>query len=190
MSAHSRSSLQYVGLCFFSNVDTILMNQWKHSNWGHLSFSVSSSVRQCAFFHTMVMKDKDQILGNSSPSSSSVCEVQAYPCNVVSRFTLLIWCVIWRTPSLYKLNISSVNMHLVTKMWPTQAPRAKVNRKVLVLVLFSKCSVFVYQFLLYWWLVLCVTERDEATIESSDQNATSFTEVDKRVKRRLLMGNN
>ncbi|XP_029284475.1 signal peptide, CUB and EGF-like domain-containing protein 2 isoform X4 [Cottoperca gobio] len=32
----------------------------------------------------------------------------------------------------------------------------------------------------------CV-ERDEATIESADHNATSFTEVDKRVKRRLLM---
>ncbi|XP_061598844.1 signal peptide, CUB and EGF-like domain-containing protein 2 isoform X4 [Cololabis saira] len=32
----------------------------------------------------------------------------------------------------------------------------------------------------------CV-ERDEATIESSDHNATSITEVDKRVKRRLLM---
>uniref|UniRef100_A0A672JBU5 Signal peptide, CUB and EGF-like domain-containing protein 2 n=1 Tax=Salarias fasciatus TaxID=181472 RepID=A0A672JBU5_SALFA len=30
-------------------------------------------------------------------------------------------------------------------------------------------------------------ERDEATGESSDHNATSFTEVDKRVKRRLLM---
>ncbi|XP_034073926.1 signal peptide, CUB and EGF-like domain-containing protein 2 isoform X7 [Gymnodraco acuticeps] len=32
----------------------------------------------------------------------------------------------------------------------------------------------------------CV-ERDEATTESADHNATSFTEVDKRVKRRLLM---
>ncbi|XP_047187632.1 signal peptide, CUB and EGF-like domain-containing protein 2 isoform X5 [Scophthalmus maximus] len=32
----------------------------------------------------------------------------------------------------------------------------------------------------------CV-ERDEASTESSDHNATSFTEVDKRVKRRLLM---
>ncbi|KAM7015760.1 signal peptide, CUB and EGF-like domain-containing protein 2 isoform 6-T6 [Tautogolabrus adspersus] len=32
----------------------------------------------------------------------------------------------------------------------------------------------------------CV-ERDEATAESADHNATSFTEVDKRVKRRLLM---
>ncbi|XP_078140267.1 signal peptide, CUB and EGF-like domain-containing protein 2 isoform X1 [Centroberyx gerrardi] len=32
----------------------------------------------------------------------------------------------------------------------------------------------------------CV-ERDEATTESSDHNSTSFTEVDKRVKRRLLM---
>ncbi|XP_039866805.1 signal peptide, CUB and EGF-like domain-containing protein 2 isoform X5 [Simochromis diagramma] len=32
----------------------------------------------------------------------------------------------------------------------------------------------------------CV-ERDEATTESLDHNATSFTEVDKRVKRRLLM---
>ncbi|XP_029986881.1 signal peptide, CUB and EGF-like domain-containing protein 2 isoform X5 [Sphaeramia orbicularis] len=32
----------------------------------------------------------------------------------------------------------------------------------------------------------CV-ERDEATTESSDHNTTSFTEVDKRVKRRLLM---
>ncbi|XP_062279079.1 signal peptide, CUB and EGF-like domain-containing protein 2 isoform X4 [Scomber scombrus] len=30
-------------------------------------------------------------------------------------------------------------------------------------------------------------ERDEATTEASDHNATSFTEVDKRVKRRLLM---
>ncbi|XP_070692271.1 signal peptide, CUB and EGF-like domain-containing protein 2 isoform X1 [Pempheris klunzingeri] len=30
-------------------------------------------------------------------------------------------------------------------------------------------------------------ERDEATTESSDHNVTSFTEVDKRVKRRLLM---
>ncbi|XP_038557584.1 signal peptide, CUB and EGF-like domain-containing protein 2 isoform X5 [Micropterus salmoides] len=30
-------------------------------------------------------------------------------------------------------------------------------------------------------------ERDEATTESSDHNATSVTEVDKRVKRRLLM---
>uniref|UniRef100_A0A8C7TSD3 Signal peptide, CUB domain, EGF-like 2 n=1 Tax=Oncorhynchus mykiss TaxID=8022 RepID=A0A8C7TSD3_ONCMY len=34
----------------------------------------------------------------------------------------------------------------------------------------------------------CV-ERDETTTESSDHNATSFTEVDKRVKRRLLMEN-
>uniref|UniRef100_A0A3B3DYG5 Signal peptide, CUB and EGF-like domain-containing protein 2 n=1 Tax=Oryzias melastigma TaxID=30732 RepID=A0A3B3DYG5_ORYME len=32
----------------------------------------------------------------------------------------------------------------------------------------------------------CV-ERNEATMESSDHNATSFTEADKRVKRRLLM---
>ncbi|XP_041651143.1 signal peptide, CUB and EGF-like domain-containing protein 2 isoform X9 [Cheilinus undulatus] len=32
----------------------------------------------------------------------------------------------------------------------------------------------------------CV-ERDESTTESADHNATSFTEVDKRVKRRLLM---
>ncbi|XP_071345428.1 signal peptide, CUB and EGF-like domain-containing protein 2 isoform X6 [Trachinotus anak] len=32
----------------------------------------------------------------------------------------------------------------------------------------------------------CV-ERDEATVESSEHNATSVTEVDKRVKRRLLM---
>ncbi|KAM8894665.1 signal peptide, CUB and EGF-like domain-containing protein 2 isoform 6-T6 [Spinachia spinachia] len=32
----------------------------------------------------------------------------------------------------------------------------------------------------------CV-ERDEATTESADHNATSFAEVDKRVKRRLLM---
>ncbi|XP_031180116.1 signal peptide, CUB and EGF-like domain-containing protein 2 isoform X4 [Sander lucioperca] len=30
-------------------------------------------------------------------------------------------------------------------------------------------------------------ERDEATTESADHNVTSFTEVDKRVKRRLLM---
>uniref|UniRef100_A0AAV2LN63 Signal peptide, CUB and EGF-like domain-containing protein 2 n=1 Tax=Knipowitschia caucasica TaxID=637954 RepID=A0AAV2LN63_KNICA len=30
-------------------------------------------------------------------------------------------------------------------------------------------------------------ERDEATTETADNNATSFTEVDKRVKRRLLM---
>ncbi|XP_072320674.1 signal peptide, CUB and EGF-like domain-containing protein 2 isoform X3 [Eucyclogobius newberryi] len=30
-------------------------------------------------------------------------------------------------------------------------------------------------------------ERDEATTESADNNATAFTEVDKRVKRRLLM---
>ncbi|XP_063738154.1 signal peptide, CUB and EGF-like domain-containing protein 2 isoform X4 [Eleginops maclovinus] len=30
-------------------------------------------------------------------------------------------------------------------------------------------------------------ERDEATTESADHNTTSFTEVDKRVKRRLLM---
>lgn len=36
---------------------------------------------------------------------------------------------------------------------------------------------------------LCVTERDEATTESSDHNATSSTEADKRVKRRLSMGN-
>uniref|UniRef100_A0A4W5LNM8 Signal peptide, CUB domain, EGF-like 2 n=1 Tax=Hucho hucho TaxID=62062 RepID=A0A4W5LNM8_9TELE len=34
----------------------------------------------------------------------------------------------------------------------------------------------------------CV-ERDETTTESSDHNATSFIEVDKRVKRRLLMEN-
>lgn len=49
-----------------------------------------------------------------------------------------------------------------------------------------------------WWLcvpffycifdLFWVTERDEATTEASDHNATSFTEVDKRVKRRLLMG--
>ncbi|XP_071237548.1 signal peptide, CUB and EGF-like domain-containing protein 2 isoform X1 [Salvelinus alpinus] len=34
----------------------------------------------------------------------------------------------------------------------------------------------------------CV-DRDETTTESSDHNATSFTEVDKRVKRRLFMEN-
>lgn len=38
--------------------------------------------------------------------------------------------------------------------------------------------------------MLCVTERDEASTDTSDHNSTSFTEVDKRVKRRLLMGNN
>lgn len=37
---------------------------------------------------------------------------------------------------------------------------------------------------------LCITERDEASTDASDHNSTSFTEVDKRVKRRLLMGNN
>lgn len=39
-------------------------------------------------------------------------------------------------------------------------------------------------------MVLYVTERDEASTESADHNTTSFTEVDKRVKRRLLMGKN
>uniref|UniRef100_A0A3Q2P3T4 Signal peptide, CUB domain, EGF-like 2 n=1 Tax=Fundulus heteroclitus TaxID=8078 RepID=A0A3Q2P3T4_FUNHE len=34
---------------------------------------------------------------------------------------------------------------------------------------------------------VCVIERDEATTESSDHNATSSTEADKRVKRRLSM---
>lgn len=38
--------------------------------------------------------------------------------------------------------------------------------------------------------MLCVTERDEAGPDTSEHNSTSFTEVDKRVKRRLLMGNN
>lgn len=38
-------------------------------------------------------------------------------------------------------------------------------------------------------MLLCVTERDEAITEPSNHNVTSFTEVDKRVKRRLLMGN-
>lgn len=37
-------------------------------------------------------------------------------------------------------------------------------------------------------LPFCVAERNEASAESSDHNATSFSEVDKRVKRRLLMG--
>lgn len=32
-------------------------------------------------------------------------------------------------------------------------------------------------------------EKDEAAIESSEFNATSLADVDKRVKRRLLMGN-
>lgn len=86
----------------------------KQSNWKHLC--VSYPVGLCAFFHIMVMKDKDQILSNISPfNSSSVCEVQAYHCDVVSRFTLLIWCVIWLAPSHYKLHISSVNMHLLTE---------------------------------------------------------------------------
>lgn len=35
----------------------------------------------------------------------------------------------------------------------------------------------------------CVLEKDEAAIESSEYNATSVADVDKRVKRRLLMGN-
>lgn len=34
----------------------------------------------------------------------------------------------------------------------------------------------------------CVLEKDEAAIESSEYNSTSVTDVDKRVKRRLLMG--
>lgn len=38
--------------------------------------------------------------------------------------------------------------------------------------------------------MLCITERDEASTDTSEHNSTSFTEVDKRVKRRLLMGNN
>lgn len=38
-------------------------------------------------------------------------------------------------------------------------------------------------------LVTCVLEKDEAAIESSEFNATSVADVDKRVKRRLLMGN-
>lgn len=38
--------------------------------------------------------------------------------------------------------------------------------------------------------MLCLTERDEASADTSDHNSTSFIEVDKRVKRRLLMGNN
>ena len=37
---------------------------------------------------------------------------------------------------------------------------------------------------------LCVAERDEASVETPDHNSTSLTEVDKRVKRRLLMGKN
>lgn len=36
----------------------------------------------------------------------------------------------------------------------------------------------------------CVLEKDEAAIESSEYNSTSVTDVDKRVKRRLLMGKN
>lgn len=35
----------------------------------------------------------------------------------------------------------------------------------------------------------CVLEKDEAAIERSQFNATSVADVDKRVKRRLLMGN-
>lgn len=35
----------------------------------------------------------------------------------------------------------------------------------------------------------CVLEEDEAAIERSEFNATSVADVDKRVKRRLLMGN-
>lgn len=38
-------------------------------------------------------------------------------------------------------------------------------------------------------LVTFVLEKDEAAIESSEFNATSVADVDKRVKRRLLMGN-
>lgn len=38
-------------------------------------------------------------------------------------------------------------------------------------------------------LVTCVLEKDEAAIESSEFNATSVADVDKRVKRRLHMGN-
>lgn len=44
----------------------------------------------------------------------------------------------------------------------------------------TKCSMFVPSFVL---------EKDEAAIESSEFNATSVADVDKRVKRRLLMGN-
>ncbi|MEQ2236547.1 Signal peptide, CUB and EGF-like domain-containing protein 1, partial [Ilyodon furcidens] len=36
-------------------------------------------------------------------------------------------------------------------------------------------------------LVTCVLEKDEAAIESSEFNATSVADVDKRVKRRLHM---
>lgn len=38
--------------------------------------------------------------------------------------------------------------------------------------------------------MLCITERDESSTDTSDHNSTFFAEVDKRVKRRLLMGNN
>lgn len=44
------------------------------------------------------------------------------------------------------------------------------------------CSLFVP-------LSLVFLEKDEAAIESSEFNATSVADVDKRVKRRLLMGN-
>lgn len=135
-----------------------------------------SAVCQCAFFHTMVLKDKDQMEGDTSPSSSSVCEVRAYLRDDVSRSTRLICCVIWLTPSHYKLDISSVNMHPLTESWPKRTPRAEVTRTV-------KEGLFLF------FVFLCVPERDEASTDSSDHNSTSFTEVDKRVKRRLLMGN-
>lgn len=35
-----------------------------------------------------------------------------------------------------------------------------------------------------------ITEREEAAVEISEGNATAGADVDKRVKRRLLMGKN
>lgn len=102
----------------------ILMNEWKHSNWKHLSVSVLLLCRvHFSLQWLWRIRISLRILGNIFLFSGSVREVRAYHCRVVSRFTFLMCCVIWQTPSRYKLNITSVNMHLVTERWPPQTPR-------------------------------------------------------------------
>lgn len=132
----------------------------------------------------MVEKDKIslQISDNISPLGGSVCEVQAYHCKACVLFPDVL-CYLTNTKPLQAEYLECKHAFGYWTANNTKLPYDDFFHVNRCLCYYCKCGTFVNCNL------LCVTELDEATTESSDHNATSFTEVDKRVKRRLLMGN-
>lgn len=169
-------------------MESVLINGWNHHSsrwrWAHLFQWVVLLRTTC--FSTQWFRGiriSRQIVGYISPSNNSACEVQACNCNVLSRF----WSAVFSDTNQVTTGRISENASAFRKV--TQTPRAESLVKLQHLCYCVNKSEIDGAFVGAFLVCVFVTERDEATTESSDHNATSITEVDKRVKRRLLMGN-